>query len=142
MSDIQETINRLRELDRKASPAPWSIVKYGGYEYYGETPHEIDSIKSAEEDVAKQLGCHACDDGLYSDRIENFEYIVQARNAIPALLAEIERLAEENRALKRENHLAWSKGHAAGWDCHIVTMQSADLLPKDQKTSSPYQEKK
>lgn len=51
------------------------------------------------------------------------------------------RKPEENQTLKRENQLAWSKGHAAGWDCHTVTMQAADLLPKDQKTS-PYKEEK
>ena len=56
----------------------------------------------------------------------------EARNAVPDLLAEIDRLKAENKALKRENHLAWSKGHAAGWDSHIVTMQSAELLPKTE----------
>lgn len=89
---IQETIARLRELDRYASPAPWRIVKYPGYEDYEENPREIHSIRSVREIVAEQLGCHACDEGLQSDRIENFEYIVQTRNALPALLAEIERL--------------------------------------------------
>ena len=132
MSDIQETINRLRELDRKASPAPWVFTgtKQTGY----------DTIEPG--DLLEGNGLKLIPEIERVCPPTDAQLIAEARNAIPALLAEIERLAEENQTLKRENHLAWSKGHAAGWDCHITTMQSADLLPKDQKTSSPYQEKK
>ena len=131
MSDIQETINRLRELDRTASPAPWWV---------GSSAESYNAIVC--EDGATTSGVlDACYVGeRLSSNDPDLQIITETRNALPALLAEIERLAEENQALKRENHLAWSKGHAAGWDCHIVTMQSADLLPKDQKTSSPYEE--
>ena len=125
---IQETINRLRELDRYASPAPWQVgeTESGGHailcEYVASVEVVIDTLWEGEP---------------MDDSSPDLEIITEARNAAPALLAEIERLADENLELKRENHLAWSKGHAAGWDCHIVTMQAADLLPKDQKTSSP-----
>ena len=124
-TEIQETINRLRELDRKASPAPWVFTgtKRTGYD----TMEPGDLLEGNGLGLIPEIErvCPPTDAQL----------IAEARNAIPALLAEIERLAEENLELKRENHLAWSKGHAAGWDCHIVTMQAADLLPKDQKTS-------
>ena len=126
-TDIQKTINRLRELDRKASPAPWYIEEYEGVIVTGDEDGETLSGVIDACYIGEQL----------SSNDPDLQIIVEARNAIPTLLAEIERLAEENRALKRENHLAWSKGHAAGWDCHTVTMQAADLLPKDQKTSNP-----
>lgn len=127
-TEIQKTINRLRELDRYASPAPWQVgeTESGGHailcEYVASVEVVIDTLWEGEP---------------MDDSSPDLEIITEARNAAPALLAEIERLADENLELKRENHLAWSKGHAAGWDCHIVTMQAADLLPKDQKTSSP-----
>ena len=133
-TNIQETINRLRELDRKASPAPWT-------EATDETTPDMPCLLL---DSNGGLVAEGEDDwASHWFHIDNMvPLLTELRNALPELLAEIERLAEENLELKRENHLAWSKGHAAGWDCHIVTMQSADLLPKDQKTSSPYQEKK
>ena len=127
-TEIQKTINRLRELDRYASPAPWQVgeTESGGHailcEYVASVEVVIDTLWEGEP---------------MDDSSPDLEIITEACNAAPALLAEIERLADENLELKRENHLAWSKGHAAGWDCHIVTMQAADLLPKDQKTSSP-----
>lgn len=136
MSDIQETIEHLRRLDQVASPAPWGLEPYrdGGVEEEEETSEpKVHSIANHQEDVIAQLGCGCCDTGLGAPSMANFEIAVEARNAIPALLAEIERLTEENLKLKRENHLAWSKGHAAGWDSHIITMQSADLLPKPDK---------
>ena len=127
-TEIQKTINRLRELDRYASPAPWQVgeTESGGHailcEYVASVEVVIDTLWEGEP---------------MDDSSPDLEIITEARNAAPALLAEIERLADENLELKRENHLAWSKGHAAGWDCHITTMQAADLLPKDQKTSNP-----
>lgn len=124
-TEIQETINRLRELDRTASPAPWYIEE-----------HES-MIVTGDEETGEEVGAVFFQAMKSKKSKANAAILTEARNAIPALLAEIERLAEENQTLKRENHLAWSKGHAAGWDCHIVTMQAADLLPKDQKTSSP-----
>ena len=131
-TEIQETINRLRELEQKASPAPWACTGTKRFSYDDIEPGDLLDGEGFELVPEIERVCPPVD----------AEMIAEARNAIPALLAEIERLTEENQALKQENHLAWSKGHAAGWDCHIVTMQSADLLPKDQKTSSPYQEKK
>lgn len=134
MTTTQETIDRLRELDQKASPAPW-------IEATDETNPDmpcllLDSngglVAEGEDDWASHW--------FHIDKM--VPLLTELRNSLPDLLAEIDRLSAENLEMKRENHLAWSKGHAAGWDCHIVTMQSADLLPKDQKTSSPYEEKK
>ena len=128
-AEIQETIDRLRELDRKASPAPW-------IEATDETNPDAPCLLL---DSSGELVAEGEDDWashwLYVDKM--VPLLTELRNAIPALLAEIERLTEENQTLRRENHLAWAKGHAAGWDCHTVTMQAADLLPKDQKPAAP-----
>ena len=133
-TNIQGTINRLRELDQNASPAPWNYNPWSADSNGGITQNITSGWGEEEEILLGEVSF------LLTEH--DAEMIAESRNAIPELLAEIERLTAENQALKRENHLAWSKGHAAGWDCHIVTMQAADLLPKDQKTSSPYQEKK
>lgn len=119
MTDIQETIDRLRELDQKASPAPWS------YLILPVDLHTGIQDSALVDGTGHEFATNAEDAFTRND----FDVMLEARNALPALLAEIERLAEENQALKRENHLAWAKGHAAGWDSHIVTMQSAELLP-------------
>ena len=127
----QETQYKLRELNRVASPAPWR--------YVGDCDYMKAGVKLG--DIVDAGGRVVVPESPYvlGGPFER-EFIIQTRNALPVLLAEIERLTEENQTLKRENHLAWSKGHAAGWDCHIITMQAADLLPKDQKTSNPYEE--
>lgn len=123
MTDIQETINRLRELDRTASPAPWWVASSA--ESYNPIVCEDGETTSGVLDA-----CYA-GERLSSDD-PDLQIITETRNALPVLLAEIDRLTAENLELKRENHLAWSKGHAAGWDSHIVTMQSAELLPKTE----------
>lgn len=126
MTDIQETINRLRELDRYASPAPWEAWGFGGDEQTTIGHPMGDVLERGERGHG-----HMREDITWL-READADLITETRNALPDLLAEIERLAEENLELKRENHLAWAKGHAAGWDCHIVTMQSAELLPKTE----------
>lgn len=68
-TNIQETINRLRELDQKASPTPWIA----------------EPQQAGEGDVATDL-----------------RLIAAARNAIPELLAEIDRLTAENKNLTAE----------------------------------------
>ncbi len=99
MSTIQETIDRLRELDQTAIPAPWS------YLMLPVDPHTGIQDSVLLDGAGLEFSTNAEDAFTRND----FDVILEARNAIPALLAEIERLEEENQALKRENHLAWSK---------------------------------
>lgn len=128
-TNIQETLDRLRELDKNASPAPWK-AEGAGEDRNTFIEHPMGDVLERDQHGSDHMW-----EVITWISEADADFIVETRNAIPELLAEIDRLTTENQELKRENHLAWSKGHAAGWDCHIVTMQSADLLPKDQKTS-------
>lgn len=78
-TSIQETINHLRELDQKASPAPWGWSGGG----------QGSPILSANDAVGR----------LEYATEEDLDLITETRNAVPALLAEIERLTAENRHL-------------------------------------------
>ena len=88
-TEIQETINRLRELDRTASPAPWVFTgtKRTGYD----TMEPGDLLEGNGLGLIPEIErvCPPVD----------AELIAEARNAIPALLTEIERLTAENQAL-------------------------------------------
>ena len=73
-----KTIERLRELEAKATDAPWHS-EYGNGMY-------IDG--PAKKEVATACGC--CD-GCTGDNCENDRpFIIEMRNAIPALLAVVE----------------------------------------------------
>ena len=86
-TNIQETINRLRELDQKASPAPWYIEEWEGM------------IVTGDDETGEEVGAvfyHA----LKSKKSKaNAAILTELRNALPSLLAEIERLTAENQAL-------------------------------------------
>ena len=81
-TNIQEIINRLRELDRKASPAPWSYLIL-----------PVDLHTGIQDSVLldgdeREFATNAEDAFTRND----FDFMLESRNAIPALLAEIERL--------------------------------------------------
>lgn len=85
MADIQETIARLRELDRTASPAPWWVSDsdakpwhHGILCEYGESP---EVVIDAYWDGAR-----------IDDNSPDLHLIAEARNAVPVLLTEIDRL--------------------------------------------------
>lgn len=90
---IQETINRLRELDRYASPAPWQVgeTESGGHailcEYVASIEVVIDTLWEGEP---------------MDDSSPDLEIITETRNALPGLLTEIDRLSAENQALTAE----------------------------------------
>ena len=83
---IQETIDRLRELDRTASPAPW--------EAWGCGENRQTSIEHPMGDVLERgergYG-HMREDTTWL-READADLITETRNALPALLAEIDRL--------------------------------------------------
>ena len=91
---IQETIKRLRELDRYASPAPWQVgeTESGGHailcEYVASVEVVIDTLWEGEP---------------MDDSSPDLEIITEARNALPTLLAEIDRLTAEIDRLTDEN---------------------------------------
>lgn len=97
---IQETIARLRELDRVASPAPWRTV-FDTQIYAGEK--EVFEVDASNDDICEWFECSdECGCAGYA-RKPDINLLVAARNALPDLLTEIDRLTAENQELKREN---------------------------------------
>lgn len=89
--DIQETINHLRELDQNASPAPWEV--------WGAGEGGNTSIEHPMGDVLErgERGTGHMREDITWVREADADIIVEARNAIPALLTEIDRLSNELR---------------------------------------------
>lgn len=83
MSTIEETIDRLRELDQTASPAPWRVGTTKSWDHgilceYGEKVEVvIDTLWEGEP---------------LDDNSPDLQIITETRNSLPDLLAEIERL--------------------------------------------------
>ena len=103
MSTIQETIDRLREIDRKASPAPW-------IEATDETNPEMPCLLLDSNGglVAEGEG----DWGSHWFHIDNMvPLLTELRNALPELLAEINRLEAENAQLLDTVAEAWDEGY-------------------------------
>ena len=99
MSDIQETIEKLREFDRAASPAPWA--PQGGFISCGQT--SLDITYDKQDFPFMRLWARTADGDREVNPQDDFALIIEARNALPDLLAEIDRLTAENKKLKREN---------------------------------------
>ena len=83
MSAIEETIARLRDLDRYASPAPWWV---------GSSAESYNAIVCEDGETTSGV-IDACYVGerLSSDD-PDLQIITETRNALPGLLAEIDRL--------------------------------------------------
>lgn len=87
MTDIQDTIARLRELERYASPAPWEAWGFGGDEQTS-IEHPMGAVLERGE---RGYG-HMREDIAWL-READADLITETRNALPDLLAEVERLA-------------------------------------------------
>lgn len=103
-TDIQETINRLRELDRAARPAPWA--PQGGFISCGQASLDITNDKQGFP--LMRLWADMTKGDREVNPQDDFVLIIEARNALPALLTEIDRLTAENQTLTAE--LAKSTG--------------------------------
>lgn len=89
-TNIQETIARLRELDQVASPAPWWV---------GSSAESYNAIVCEDGETTSGV-LDACYVGeRLSSNDPDLQIITETRNAIPALLAEIDRLTAENQHL-------------------------------------------
>ena len=86
-TNIQETINRLRELDQNASPAPWEAWGIGenGQAFI---EHPMGDVLERGE---RRTG-HKTKEKTTWLREADADLITETRNALPALLTEIERL--------------------------------------------------
>lgn len=83
-TNIQETINHLRELDQEASPAPWSYNPWSANSS-GEVTQNITYGWGEEEEIL--IG-----EVSYLLTEHDAEMIAESRNALPLLIAEIDRL--------------------------------------------------
>lgn len=88
----------LRELESRATPRPWADINGGGY-LSGLPAHVVkargDDVPWFIADVQGDLDV----DGVGGDPVANAALIVAARNALPALLDEIDTLRVERREL-------------------------------------------
>lgn len=105
ISDTQETIERLRELNQTASPAPW--------EAWGCGENMQTSIEHPMGDVLErgERGYGHMREDITWLREADADLITETRNAIPALLAEIDRLTAENTQLLDTVAEAWDEGY-------------------------------
>lgn len=88
MTEIQETIAYMRELDKTASPAPWA--PQGGFISCGQTSLDITDDK--QDFPFMRLWARTADGDREVNPQDDFALIVEARNALPVLLTEIDRL--------------------------------------------------
>lgn len=96
-----DELTRLRELDAKASPAPWSYNPWSANSS-GEVTQNITYGWGEEEEIL--IG-----EVSYLLIESDAEMIAESRNAIPALLAEIERLQQIEKGLKERFALIFDK---------------------------------
>ena len=122
-TNIQETINHLRELDRTASPAPWSYNPWSANSS-GEVTQNITYGWGEDEEIL--IG-----EVSYLLIESDAEKIAESRNAIPLLLKEIERLTTENAK-------AWDDGYKHGQLSGIKTHRTGHVHPY----KNPYNENK
>ena len=123
--DIQETINRLRELDKHASPVPWGVGSFSEG-YNAVLCEDGDNIRWVIDGC--YMGEHLSNDD------PDLEIIVEARNVLPALLDEIERLTTQNKNLEE----AWEDGYADAI-CDVEGVYEFDRAELT-KTPNPYKE--
>lgn len=83
-TNIQETLDHLRELDRVTAPAPWWINPTDSLRY---------GILSEGIDYTALVIDAYCGGERIDRDTPDLKIIVEARNAIPKLIAEIERLS-------------------------------------------------
>ena len=129
MSDIQETINRLRELDQEASPAPWEAWGFGEDEQTSIEHPMGDVLERGERGYG-----HMREDTTWF-READADLITETRNALPALLTEIDRLTAENAK-------AWEEGYKTAANTYYDDLSEPDEFAQEARMNNPYQEKK
>ena len=89
MSDIQETIDRLSELDRYASPAPWSSQ----VSFISCGQASLDITNDKQDFPLMRLWADMTKRDPEVNPQDDFDLIIETRNAIPVLLAENDRVS-------------------------------------------------
>lgn len=123
----EELHERLRELIKSAAPTPWHIE-----------PLERMLVSGENEDIGEEVGAVYYHAGRSKKEKANRALIVEAPNAVDALLDEIERLVEERKTAQSE---AWKNGYADCL-CDIEAVYEIDREAITHKTTDPYEEQK
>ena len=98
----------LKELEQKATPGPW---EYDGVDILG-TDGERHIVKIPEGLITIPSGdCKLWSGPLIAEAVTNAKFIAAAREAVPKLIAEVERLRDELRikSMETETHV-WRDG--------------------------------
>ena len=113
-TNTQETIARLRELKKLATPEPWSI-ETNGLEYPVEVVHHTVNMQGEPDYLEVFMRAYSPAEGEYAESEEgvniDVRYAVCLVNAVPDLLAEIDRLTAENTQLLDTVAEAWDEGY-------------------------------
>lgn len=129
-TNIQETLDHLRELDRVTAPAPWVetineenpdipclLLDYnGGLVAEGETDWE----------------------GFWPNLDNTVGLLTELRNALPVLLNEIDRLSAENKNLAE----AWEDGYKTAANLYYDDISELDEFAEEARLNSPYRKEK
>ena len=102
-TNTQETINRLRELDRVTAPAPWA-------ETINEENPDIPCLL-LDANGGQVAEGEADWEGFWPNLDNTVGLLTELRNALPILLAEIDRLTAENTQLLDTVAEAWDEGY-------------------------------
>lgn len=101
--DIHETINRLRELKKLATPEPWTI-ETSGHDYPVEVVHHSVNLRGEPDYLEVFMPAYSPAEGEYAESEEgvniDVRYAVCLVNTAPDLLAELDRLQKSEKALK------------------------------------------
>ena len=129
-TEIQETIARLRELDRVTAPAPWRDT----------TDENNPDMPCLLLDSNGGLVAEGEDDwGSHWFHIDNMvPLLIELRNTLPDLLSEIDRLTAENKNLTA----AWEGGYKAAAHTYYEGFSEPDDFAQEARVHSPYQENK
>lgn len=146
-----ELVARLRELDKKASPAPW---------YWDEDQDTMVAAPRKENGlITQEMGV---EEWLWVDNAErneietNINYLLALRNLAKSLLDDHDRLEAENKKLRERleeasvfrrdlvqatGSTAWDKGYEAGYaDCHEYYVAETKDPELDDDRPNPYKE--
>ena len=150
-TDIHETINRLRELKKLATPEPWTI-ETSGHDYPVEVVHHSVNLQGEPDYLEVFMPAYSPAEGEYAESEEgvniDVRYAVCLVNAAPGLLAELDRLQKSEKALKnrfartfnkwrarrpelirKERLEAWNEGYKYGQLSGIKTQRVGHVHP-------------